>query len=54
MRADIESSTNTVDAVEVYWRPGCPICGSLRRGLARAGVPTREVDIWQNPSAAER
>lgn len=49
-----DSSINAIDAVEVYWRPGCPFCGSLRRGLARAGVATREVDIWQDPSAAAR
>ncbi len=36
----------------VYWRPGCPWCARLRRGLAKAGVPTREVDIWQDPAAA--
>lgn len=36
----------------VYWRPGCPWCARLRRGLARADVATREVDIWQDPAAA--
>ena len=38
--------------VTVYWRPGCPFCASLRRGLRRAGVPTVEVDIWSTPGAA--
>lgn len=38
--------------VEVYWRPGCPYCMSLRRGLSRAGVPTREINIWADPAAA--
>ena len=38
--------------VTVYWRPGCPFCRSLRHGLARAGLPTDEVDIWSEPSAA--
>lgn len=37
--------------ITVYWRPGCPFCSSLRRGLRRAGVPTREVDIWSEPDA---
>ncbi len=37
--------------VTVYWRPGCPFCGSLRRGLRRAGVATEEVDIWSDPEA---
>jgi mycoredoxin len=38
-------------AVTVYWRPGCAYCGSLRRGLRRAGLPTEEIDIWQDPEA---
>jgi len=38
--------------VTVYWRPGCPYCGSLRRGLARSGLATREADIWADPEAA--
>jgi glutaredoxin len=40
--------------VEVLWRPGCPYCGRLRRGLARAGVRTVERDIWSDPDAAAR
>ena len=36
-------------SVTVYWRPGCPFCGSLRRGLRRAGLPTQEIDIWSDP-----
>ena len=38
--------------VTVYWRPGCPYCMSLRRGLRRAGLATREIDIWTDPAAA--
>jgi len=38
--------------VTVYWRPGCPYCGALRRGLRRAGLATHEVDIWSDPQAA--
>ena len=40
--------------VTVYWRPGCPYCMSLRRGLRRAGLPVTEVDIWSDPEAAAR
>ena len=40
--------------VEVLWRPGCPYCSRLRRGLRRAGVETVEHDIWADPSAAAR
>ena len=39
-------------AVTVYWRTGCPYCGSLKRGLRRAGLATEEVDIWSAPRAA--
>ncbi len=38
--------------VVVYWRPGCMFCSSLRRGLAKAGLPTREVNIWDDPDGA--
>ena len=37
----------------VYWRPGCPFCAMLFRGLDRAGIPYRKVDIWADPRAAE-
>ena len=41
-------------SVDVMWRPGCPFCGSLRRGLRRAGVETVEHDIWSSTDAAAR
>jgi mycoredoxin len=44
----------TVPEIVLYWRPGCPWCSSLRRGLRRAGLATTEVDIWQDPDAASR
>ena len=40
------------DLVTVYWRPGCPFCAHLRRGMRRAGLTPTEVDIWQDPAAA--
>ncbi|HVL82980.1 MAG TPA: glutaredoxin domain-containing protein [Pseudonocardia sp.] len=46
--------TKSVPRVEVLWRPGCPFCSRLRRGLDRAGVATVEHDIWADPSAAAR
>lgn len=39
--------------VVVYTRPGCPFCTSLRAGLRRHGLEYRDVDIWEEPSAAE-
>ncbi len=44
----------TPPSVEVMWRPGCPLCGSLRRGLRRAGVATIEHDMWSSADAAAR
>ncbi len=38
--------------VDVYWRPGCPFCTMLFRGLRGAGLPMRELDIWDDPEAA--
>ena len=38
--------------ITVYWRPGCPFCSSLRGRLHRAGLPFREVNIWDDPNAA--
>ncbi len=40
-------------ALDLYWRPGCPFCMSLKRSLKRRGVPVRLHDIWQDPAAAE-
>ncbi len=47
-------TTPTPTSVELMWRPGCPSCGSLRRGLSRAGVTTIEHDIWSSAHAAAR
>jgi len=47
----IPAEETPVGTVTVYWRPGCPYCGSLRRGLRRAGVATEEIDIWSDPQA---
>lgn len=40
--------------VEFYWRPGCPFCRALRGPLRRSGLPVREINIWEDPRAAER
>jgi glutaredoxin-like protein len=42
----------TTATVDVYWRPGCGFCSALFRSLRRAGLPFREVDIWEDPDAA--
>ena len=38
--------------VTVYWRPGCPYCSRLRRGLRQVGLPVTEANIWEDPVAA--
>lgn len=40
------------DALDVYWRPGCPFCFSLKRSLKRRKVPMRFHNIWDDPDAA--
>ncbi|HVW42562.1 MAG TPA: glutaredoxin domain-containing protein [Amycolatopsis sp.] len=40
--------------VEFYWRPGCGFCMLLRAHLDSAGLPRREVNIWDDPEAAGR
>jgi glutaredoxin-like protein len=47
-----DHSPTSSGEIVVYWRPGCPFCSSLRRGLVREGLPFREVDIWSDPEAA--
>jgi mycoredoxin len=39
-------------AVTVLWRPGCPYCAMLLRGLERTGLAFARVDIWEDPEAA--
>ncbi|CAN5634294.1 hypothetical protein BH10ACT2_BH10ACT2_24720 [soil metagenome] len=47
-----QTAQPTADSITVYSRPGCPFCFLLRGGLRRAGLPFREVNIWEDPSAA--
>lgn len=42
----------TPDAVDLYWRPGCPYCFSLKRALKRRKLPVRLHNIWDDPAAA--
>jgi mycoredoxin len=39
-------------SVTVLWRPGCPYCALLLRGLARTGLVFDRIDIWEHPEAA--
>lgn len=38
-------------AVDVYWRPGCMFCSSLRRDLNRRGISSRWHNIWTDDDA---
>ncbi|MBP2473215.1 glutaredoxin-like protein [Crossiella equi] len=42
------------NAVEFYWRPGCPFCMNLESALDRSGIPYSKVNIWEDPEAAAR
>ncbi|MFN7148234.1 MAG: glutaredoxin family protein [Microthrixaceae bacterium] len=44
--------TDCVDALDLYWRPGCPYCFSLKRALKRRKLPVRLHNIWEDPDAA--
>jgi glutaredoxin len=41
-----------IEAVEVFWRPGCPFVGGVGRVLDDAGVPTNLRNIRENPDDA--
>jgi len=41
-----------IEAVEVFWRPGCPFLEGVGRDLDEAGVPTNLRNIWDNPADA--
>lgn len=45
-------SAQPPDRIDLYWRPGCGFCSSLRRGLDKAGIERVEHDIWSDPDAA--
>lgn len=40
--------------VEFYWRPGCSFSEALHSQLVESGLILREINIWEEPGAAER
>jgi mycoredoxin len=38
--------------ITVFWRPGCPFCSSLLRGLDRSGLRYQRTNIWDDEDAA--
>jgi glutaredoxin len=39
------------NAVDVYWRPGCPYCNRLLRSFESAGVAMELHNIWEDDAA---
>ena len=46
------TEAGATQAVHFYWRPGCPFCLMLRRGLAKLGIETIDHNIWDEPAHA--
>jgi len=40
----------SISAVEFFWRPGCPFCMNLERGLS--GISLQKKNIWEDKDAA--
>jgi len=40
-----------IDAIDVYWRPGCGVCQRVKWDLRRLGVPARWHNIWEDEAA---
>jgi len=49
--SELEEDPTAVDAVDVYWRPGCPYCGRLLRALEDASVRVKLHNIWADDEA---
>lgn len=45
-------SESSPTAVTFYWRPGCPFCYGLERGLNKLGLPLDKRNIWEDADAA--
>ena len=43
---------SVADHIDLYWRPGCGFCTTLRRGLDKLAIERVEHNIWDNPNAA--
>jgi mycoredoxin len=53
--SDAEQVTDgaaVVEAVTVYWRPGCGFCSSLLRSLQNTELALDLHNIWDDPEAA--
>lgn len=41
-----------VDAIDLYWRPGCGFCRALETELAQTDLVIRRHNIWEDEAAA--
>ena len=46
------AATESAGRIDLYWRPGCIFCRSLRRQLDRIGLERVEHNIWDDEEAA--
>lgn len=44
--------SESIDAIEFFWRPGCGFCMMLDRKLKKADIPMDKKNIWENPEDA--
>jgi mycoredoxin len=43
----------TATHIDLYWRPACGFCSSLRSQLDKLGIDRVEHNIWDDPSKAD-
>lgn len=51
---DVGDSTDEIEAVDFYTRPGCPFSGALSRSMKKWGIPMVRHDIWSDEEAAQQ
>jgi len=47
-----QTNDQTLEAIQFYWRPGCPFCMTLDRSLKGIEIPLEKHNIWEDPEAA--
>lgn len=46
------SDSQSPSQIDLYWRPGCGFCSSLRNQLDNLGIERIEHNIWDEPDKA--
>lgn len=47
-----QGNENSARQIDLYWRPGCGFCSSLRGQLDKLGIDRVEHNIWDEPDKA--